>query len=87
MGEAIECYHKALSLRPDDTFAQEMLTLALIDQCAVTMPPYNFVSYADASTDGGGDGNLVAPFVNPVATQQQETREEIDEDDDMEMSP
>merc|ERR1712216_43708 len=45
MSEAIECYHKALSLRPDDTFAQEMLTLALIDQCAVTMPPYNFVSY------------------------------------------
>ena len=44
MGEAIECYHKALGLRPDDTFAQEMLTLALIDQCAVTMPPYNHVS-------------------------------------------
>ena len=45
MSEAIECYHRALSLRPDDAFAQEMLTLALIDQCAVTMPPYNFVSY------------------------------------------
>jgi anaphase-promoting complex subunit 6 len=45
MSEAIECYHKALSLRPDDTFAQEMLTLALIDQCAVTMPPYKFMAY------------------------------------------
>ena len=44
MGEAIECYHKALGLRPDDTFAQEMLTLALIDQCAVTMPLHNHVS-------------------------------------------
>ena len=45
LSEAIEYYHKALSLRPDDTFAQEMLTLALIDQCAVTMPPYNFMAY------------------------------------------
>ena len=45
MEKAIECYHKALSLKPNDTFAQEMLTLALIDQCAVTMPPYNFVAY------------------------------------------
>jgi anaphase-promoting complex subunit 6 len=65
MGEAIECYHKALGLRPDDTFAQEMLTLALIDQCAVTMPPYLFVAYdpykpipfaARAATDGGDGG-------------------------------
>jgi len=45
MGEAIDCYHKALGLSPEDSFAQEMLTLALIDQCAVTMPPYDFVSY------------------------------------------
>ena len=45
MEKAIECYHKALSLKPNDDFAQEMLTLALIDQCAVTMPPYNFVAY------------------------------------------
>ena len=45
MEKAIECYHRALSLKPNDDFAQEMLTLALIDQCAVTMPPYNFVAY------------------------------------------
>ena len=31
--------------KASDDFAQEMLTLALIDQCAVTMPPYNFVAY------------------------------------------
>lgn len=63
MGEAIECYHKALGLRPDDTFAQEMLTLALIDQCAVTMPPYHFVAYhpfksipfANKQMEGGDD--------------------------------
>jgi|MDSW01.3.fsa_nt_gb anaphase-promoting complex subunit 6 len=45
MAEAIACYHKALGIRLDDGFAQEMLTLALIDQCAVSMPPYHFVAY------------------------------------------
>ena len=99
MGEAIECYHRALSLKPDDTFAQEMLTLALIDQCAVTMPPYNFVSYEPLegvgaiSHQGGraiskshGNQEQGAPGAAPVPTQPTE-REEIDEDDDMEMSP
>ena len=71
MGEAIECYHKALGLRPDDTFAQEMLTLALIDQCAVTMPPYQFVAYdpyeplpfapRKAAEAGGGEGGGTGP--------------------------
>ena len=42
-GEAIECCHKALGLRPDDTFAQNA-TLALID-CAAAMPPYELVPY------------------------------------------
>ena len=64
MSEAIECYHRALGLRPDDTFAQEMLTLALIDQCAVTMPPYNFVyvrgppleRFSGAEREGLGGG-------------------------------
>lgn len=32
---AVEHYHKALSLRPDDTFASEMLGLALQEDCAM----------------------------------------------------
>ena len=84
MSEAIECYHRALSLRPDDTFAQEMLTLALIDQCAVTMPPYNFVSYeplqpAPYADEPGGKADARQDV--PVAAEDEE------EDDDMEMSP
>jgi len=91
MSEAIECYHKALSLRPDDTFAQEMLTLALIDQCAVTMPPYNFVSYeplqsapygAQSKKDTGATREEDDDA--PVATGDED---DLDEDDDMEMSP
>lgn len=31
---AVEHYHKALSLRPEDAFAAEMLGLALQDECA-----------------------------------------------------
>ena len=84
MSEAIECYHRALSLRPDDSFAQEMLTLALIDQCAVTMPPYNFVSYeplqaAPYADEPGGKADARQDV--PVAADDEE------EDDDMEMSP
>ena len=84
MSEAIECYHRALSLRPDDVFAQEMLTLALIDQCAVTMPPYNFVSYeplqaAPYADEPGGKADARQDV--PVAADDEE------EDDDMEMSP
>jgi anaphase-promoting complex subunit 6 len=30
---AVEYYHKALGLRPDDAFAAEMLSLALQDEC------------------------------------------------------
>ncbi len=33
MQEAIDNYHKALSLRPDDTFTAEMLTVA-VEECA-----------------------------------------------------
>jgi anaphase-promoting complex subunit 6 len=86
MSEAIECYHRALSLRPDDTFAQEMLTLALIDQCAVTMPPYNFVSYeplAPYADEPGGKADARQDI--PVAAEDDE--EDDEEDDDMEMSP
>lgn len=32
LSTAIEHYHKALGLRPDDTFASEMLTQALQDE-------------------------------------------------------
>ena len=79
MSEAIECYHRALSLRPDDTFAQEMLTLALIDQCAVTMPPYNFVSYEPLQA---------APYADQPGGKDVPVAAEDDEgDDDMEMSP
>jgi anaphase-promoting complex subunit 6 len=86
MSEAIECYHRALSLRPDDSFAQEMLTLALIDQCAVTMPPYNFVSYeplAPYADEPGGKADARQDI--PVAAEDDE--EDDEEDDDMEMSP
>lgn len=31
---AVEYYHKALSIRPDDAFASEMLGLALQEDCA-----------------------------------------------------
>ena len=79
MSEAIECYHRALSLRPDDSFAQEMLTLALIDQCAVTMPPYNFVSYEPLQA---------APYADQPGGKDVPVAAEDDEgDDDMEMSP
>lgn len=33
-GAAVEHYHKALALRPDDAFAAEMLGLALQEECA-----------------------------------------------------
>ena len=33
MQEAIDNYHKALSLRPEDTFTAEMLTAA-VEECA-----------------------------------------------------
>ncbi len=29
--DAIDCYHKALALRPEDTLVAEMLTLAMQD--------------------------------------------------------
>ena len=31
--QAVEHYHKALSLRPEDTLVAEMLSLALEDDC------------------------------------------------------
>lgn len=31
---AVEYYHKALSLKPDDAFAAEMLRIALQEECA-----------------------------------------------------
>ena len=59
------------------------LTLALIDQCAVTMPPYNFVSYeplaAPYADEPGGKADARQDI--PVAA------EDDEEDDDMEMSP
>ena len=103
MTEAIECYHKALGLRPDDAFAQEMLTLALIDQCAVTMPPYEFVPYdpygpppaspaAESRLGGGGRARGRAGRGGGEGDEgafipEAEVVDEDDEDDDMEMSP
>ena len=29
--DAVDCYHKALALRPEDTLVAEMLTLAMQD--------------------------------------------------------
>jgi hypothetical protein len=34
---AIEYYHKALGLRPDDSFTHEMLHIALQEQCMDSM--------------------------------------------------
>ena len=98
MSEAIECYHKALGLRPDDTFAQEMLTLALIDQCAVTMPPYEFVPYdpygppPERFSGGGERGFRGAEGARGVELDEEEGRgdegafipeaEVVDEDDE-----
>jgi len=93
MGEAIECYHKALGLRPDDTFAQEMLTLALIDQCAVTMPPYNHVSLDPyqplpfVSRDGFDKIEVDSGEAGGEGIPEAEVIEEEEEDDDMDMSP
>jgi anaphase-promoting complex subunit 6 len=42
---AIEHYHKALSLRADDTFSQHHLELALIDQSAITVPKHEKVEF------------------------------------------
>ena len=35
LGAAIENYHKALGIRADDTFAAEMLSSALAEECAL----------------------------------------------------
>ncbi|KAF6256091.1 hypothetical protein COO60DRAFT_1471149 [Scenedesmus sp. NREL 46B-D3] len=47
-GAAVEHYHKALALRPDDAFASEMLGLALQEECAL------FGAELDAAEQSGG---------------------------------
>jgi anaphase-promoting complex subunit 6 len=47
-GAAVEHYHKALALRPDDAFASEMLGLALQEECA------RFGAELDAAEQAGG---------------------------------
>jgi predicted TPR repeat methyltransferase len=37
--DAIDHYHKALSLRPEDTFSAEMLTAAMADSADEEYPP------------------------------------------------
>lgn len=46
---AVDFYHKALGLRPDDSFAAEMLSEALEAECH---------AFASLSVDDGGEGGI-----------------------------